>query len=258
MNLLFPSKKLIIKAYTFKPSAYEFFTVAKAHHFYPEWWKKLPTFHEKMINELNLKLPTMKNCTGIIDIYKKGIIVPLWSDLQFRVVEKNQWVAGFSDHSTNQPTSHPRYQLGENNTEFNNCVHVKIDAPWLFVDVNKTGVSFLQQGCFWNNIPTQRLFQVCPGVLNYKFQHSVNINAFLTSNNPEEFVILANTPILQMIPLCERELELQVELISYQDWSKINDKQAATCFYDKYERLKKIAMQKESQSKCPFSKLFTK
>jgi len=258
MNLLFRSKKLIIKAYTFKSATYEYFTVAKSHHFYPEWWKKLPTFHEELRGALNVKAPTMKTCAGIIEIYKKGIILPLWSDLQFRVAENNQWAAAFSDHNTNQPISHPRYQIGENNTEFNNCIHIKIDAPWLFVDVNKTGTSFLQQGCFWNNISTQRLFHVCPGVLNYKFQHSVNINAFLSSNTPEEFVIPANTPIMQMIPLSERELELQVELISYEDFNKINDKHAATCFHSKYERLKKIAMQKESQSKCPFSKLFSK
>jgi hypothetical protein len=258
MNLLFRSKKLIIKAYTFKSATYEYFTVAKSHHFYPEWWKKLPTFHEELRGALNVKAPTMKTCAGIIDIYKKGIILPLWSDLQFRVAENNQWAAAFSDHNTNQPTSHPRYQIGENNTEFNNCIHIKIDAPWLFVDVNKTGVPFLQQGCFWNNISTQRLLHICPGVLNYKFQHSVNINAFLSSNTPEEFVIPANTPIMQMIPLSERELELQVELISYEDFNRINDKHAATCFHNKYERLKKIAMQKESQSKCPFSKLFAK
>jgi hypothetical protein len=258
MNLLFRSKKLIIKAYTFKSATYEYFTVAKSHHFYPEWWKKLPTFHEELRGALNVKAPTMKTCAGIIEIYKKGIILPLWSDLQFRVAENNQWAAAFSDHNTNQPTSHPRYQIGENNAEFDNCIHIKIDAPWLFVDVNKTGIPFLQQGCFWNNISTQRLLHICPGVLNYKFQHSVNINAFLSSNTPEEFVIPANTPIMQMIPLSERELELQVELISYEDFNKINDKHAATCFHNKYERLKKIAMQKESQSKCPFSKLFSK
>jgi hypothetical protein len=258
MNLLFRSKKLIIKAYTFKSATYEYFTVAKSHHFYPEWWKKLPTFHEELRGALNVKAPTMKTCAGIIEIYKKGIILPLWSDLQFRVAENNQWAAAFSDHNTNQPTSHPRYQIGENNAEFNNCIHIKIDAPWLFIDVNKTGIPFLQQGCFWNNISTQRLLHICPGVLNYKFQHSVNINAFLSSNTPEEFVIPANTPIMQMIPLSEKELELQVELISYEDFNKINDKHAATCFHNKYERLKKIAMQKESQSKCPFSKLFAK
>jgi len=258
MNLLFRSKKLIIKAYTYKTTAFKLFTVAKSHHFYPDWWKKIPAFHEEARGALNIKAPTMKNCGGIIDIYKKGIILPLWSDLQFRVGENNQWAGGFSDLDTLQPSSHPRYQFGVNNTEFNNCAHVKIDSPWLFVDVNKTGVSFLEQGSFWNNIPSQHVFQVCPGVLNYKYQHSVNINAFLATNIPTEFVIPANTPIVQMIPLSERELELQVELISQQDWYSMNDIHATAFFYNKYERLKKIAMQKETQSKCPFSGLFSK
>jgi hypothetical protein len=178
--------------------------------------------------------------------------------LQIRVAEHNQWAAVFSDPDTREPFSHPRHQVGENNAEFNNCIHVKIDAPWLFVDVNKTGVPFLQQGCFWNNITTQSALHVCPGVLNYKYQHSVNINAFLSSDIPREFVIPANTPIMQIIPLSERELELQVELISAQDWNLLNEKHTTTYFYNKYERLKKIAMQKEMQSKCPFSRLFSK
>jgi hypothetical protein len=257
MNLLFRKKKLVLKAYTYNSCAYEFFTVAKAHHFYPEWWKKLPSYHEQVVGVMNMRAPTMKTCAGIIDIYKHGLVLPLWSDLQIKIAEHGQWAGMFSDDSCKQPTSHPRYQIGEENAESDDCIHVKLDAPWLLVDVNKTGVSFLETGCFWNNISTQYMLQICPGVLNFKYQHSMNINT-LVSKTPREFVIPANTPMTQIIPLSDRPLELQVELVSREDFFRINDKHAAACFYNKYERLKKITMQKEMQSKCPFSRLFAK
>jgi len=256
VNLLFRKRNLVLKAVTFSSAAYEYFTVAKAHNFYPEWWKKLPAYHEQLTGILNIKYPTMKNCAGIIDMYKNGFILPLWSDLQIKIAEHGQWAGGFSDLSTVQPVSHPRQQLGEDNTEFNDCMHIKLDSPWLLEDVNKTGISFVQIGCLWNNIPLQHMLQVCPGITNFKYQHSLNINAFLSSKTPAEFVIPANTPMMQIIPLTERQLDLQVELISREDFIQRNNKQAGVCFYGKYDRLKKIYMQKESQSKCPFSRLF--
>jgi hypothetical protein len=85
----------------------------------------------------------------------------------------------------------------------------------------------------------------------------VNVNA-LISKTPREFVIPANTPMTHIMPLSDNPLDLQVELVSREDYFKINNKHADACFYNRYERLKKIAMQKETQSKCPFSKLFSK
>ena len=107
MNLLFRKKKLVLKAYTHNSCAYEFFTVAKAHYFYPEWWKKLPSYHQQEIprqevGAMTIKAPTMKTCAGIIDIYKHGIVLPLWSDLQIKVTEHGQWAGVFSDPAFNQ------------------------------------------------------------------------------------------------------------------------------------------------------------
>jgi hypothetical protein len=242
MNILFRSKKLIIKAYTYSSVAYESYALAQAHSFYPEWCRKLSA---------------VETCAGIVDMYKHGIVLPLWSDLQIKVAEHGHWYGAFSDGTIKQPLSHARYQIGEDNSEFSNYILVRLNAPWLLVDVNNTGISFLETGCFWNNISIQHTFEVCPGILNFKHQHSLNIVALL-SKAPGEFLITANTPMSQVVPLSERPLELQVELIKKDAWEQLNNKHADASFYNKYERLKKITMQKEMQSKCPFSKLFSK
>lgn len=257
MNLLFPKKKLVIKAYTYNSCAYTNFSVARAHSFYPEWWKKLAPTYKEQQDALSLEWSTMKRCTGVIDNYKHGIIVPMWSDVKLRVMEDGSWVGKMADTTSRPMESHPTWQWQQqDNPEFNHLVHIKFVSPWVFEDVNKTGVEFIMSGCYWNHLSLLDYLHICPGVINFKFQHGVHINAFL-SKTPREFLIPANTPMIHLIPITQRPLELQVELVDFSKWAQINDRfSAPSVFNNKYQTFKKIQIEKER--KCPFGFLHAK
>lgn len=253
MNLLFRKKKLVLKAYTYHSCAFNNYPVARSHQFYPEWWKELPSTHIEQQGPLTLEYSTMKKCAGVVDNFKHGIIVPLWSDVKIRMLENGTWVGKFSDSTSRPLDSHPVYQYGN---IFDHLTHIKFVSPWAIVDENNTGIEFYMANCFWNIPQMLDYLHICPGIINFKFQHGVHINAFL-SKVPREFLIPAGTPMCQFIPLSERQFELKTELVKLEEWAQINDKYSlAAKFHSKYTTFKKI--QTEREKKCPFSFLHEK
>jgi hypothetical protein len=174
---LFKKKKLVLECFT-KVEQLSKIGIPKASEYIPEWWKSIP----KVVNGPNaygmaVPKPTLKTCAGFIDLYRRGNIVPLWSDLIIDVHE-DTYTWQFSDpHSDNQIRQHEEYQFTSENFKFDHFHHAKIESPWL-VKCNKD-VKFLAIEPTYNNLLNDYGIRYLPGVVDFKDQHGINVNMFI-------------------------------------------------------------------------------
>jgi hypothetical protein len=240
MIFLFKKSKLVIDCFTHRPDVFNFSKIDYAHKFYPEWWKQTP---KSVINNF-YEISTLKKCRGIIDNYKYGAMVPLWSDLAFNVKNKQyQWQ--FSDFKTNGDTHPPKqWDMYADPTNYG---HLKIESPWR---INcKSDTKFYWTLPFWNHaidIP----YHVIPGMVEFKYNHGININIMINLQKDFMHTIKAYTPMAHMIPVSDKELVIKHHLISEEEFSNQVANTTLT-FMNKYQTHKNNVDKQES--KCPFN-----
>ena len=224
------------------------FTFSKVNHsknFIPEWWKKLP----KVDPITDHPYGTMKSCQGFIDLFRKGLIIPLWSDISILLGEigSDEIFWQYADQ-TSSAGPHPTSQRGYEYLPGQNYQHLKLDSPWIFK--TKVDLDWVVHGVTWCNYhPTTVI--IPEGILNFKWQVGTNINMFL-QRKPEKQKILieANQPLLQLIPMSEKEIVIHHHLISSDEMSLIGKKHKLSKFRNTYNVSKNIRL--ENESKCPF------
>jgi hypothetical protein len=236
----FKKPKLTVDAFcseTYK-QAYQYTPIDYAHRFYPQWWKDLPKpeYNYKDMNVGN----NMKNCVGFIDQYRKGFIIPMWTDLAIKV-EDREFSYAFAD-KLGEVIIHPQTQRGN---FYNNHINVKINSPWFLK--SKKGVYFNFLPTFWNNTEPQE-YTVLPGMVEYYYQSSTNINTLIEIKK-NQFTIEMNTPMVHIIPLSESEVVLKRHLISDKEFNNMKLENSYPVFNKRYYGMKK---EKDKQSKCPF------
>jgi hypothetical protein len=123
--MFFKKKKIVLEAYAPVGDLIDLFPIVESSKSIPTWYNKLPTSRDDN--------PNVRNCFGLKDLYKKGIIIPLWADYEISVDP----VRGISATSgmQNQATFPP---LVSNDTDaqtggaWPNYVNLKFNSPWLF------------------------------------------------------------------------------------------------------------------------------
>jgi len=233
---IFKQKPIHLDCFTYNTMAYHYTEISPAINYIPKWWKKLPSS--------NKENTTMKSCAGFIDLYNKGLIIPLWSDLSIEVHEDYlNWE--FADRKS-KIESHTKNQSGDF-IDNSNCIHIKIESPWYFRCKENIHWHFSQP--IWNDL-SGKIYCVPSGVLEFNYQHTTNINILVRDNN-DKFIILHNHPMAHIIPISERPLKIHNHLIGLDEYNNMHG-QGQVTFGNKYYKLKKIAEEKESKSKCPF------
>jgi hypothetical protein len=242
----FKSKKITVDAFCVVPGVVDYCPIEPASKFLPNWWKSLDASYE-IYNEkfnVNHRKSTLKRCDSFVALYKKGFILPLWTDMQVQTNE-NSYGCMFSDNSTDV-VSHDRKQF--DSPTFSNLLHMKIISPWVLQE--KTGCEFSWNLPWWNNVEQRNDFYVLPGVIEFKYQHATNINMFI-NNTPRNFMIAAGTPLVHMIPISDKDVEVKCHYLPQQEYNKKFHKTTHQLkFIGAYKERKKISKSKES--KCPF------
>jgi hypothetical protein len=240
--------KITLDLYTWRREIYDTAQPSKSNDFYPAWWKTL----EKTKTPQNAirPIPTMKVCTGFIDQYSAGIVVPMWSDCNIELPPKGnsdfRW--DYADNIS-EAVPHPGWQRGTflPDHEF---AHLKLVSPWL--GFCSTDVKWQLLQCAWN---TERPHDIIvpPGMLDFKYQNAININAFLRKTDAMRIEeIKFGQPMIQLVPLTEREVKVQCHLISREEWADRNAYGRSVTFVGNYKIHKNAALKKQS-GKCPFS-----
>lgn len=252
------TKPVKVDLYTDRSGVFAVAQPLDARKFLPDWWKAIPTSYIDQDKPLAPRT-TMKKCAGFIDLYRHGFIVPLWCDLNIKIGKKGttEYAYQFSD-LTSVMSSHPEKQRGEflPETEWQ---HLKLCVPW-HAKCNEE-VPFMVCGAEYNMDSSNRWI-TAHGVVEYKYQSSLNVNLFFQRRDEDYTVhIPAGTPIAHVIPLSERPLEITHHLVTPFEMDRAAPLHHTASFIGRYARVKAMSKQQEanknSAGKCPFSR-FTK
>lgn len=214
MMFWFKKKKIVVDCFTNVDSVFDLYKIRKAAVYYPEDIKSMsPTTKIQHPNtKIDYTVSTIKMCNGINDMYKRGHIIPFWSD--FISQPKRAWtgeaaIAMMGDRFNYD--SHPKDQyVGL----YKDYMHVKIHSPWYFRE--KTGVRFLWKGADWNLHNFSRNFTIPSATLWFKDQGSTNINMFIHKDS-DDFILKGGTPIIHLVPLTEDTVEFKCHLVDGKD-----------------------------------------
>ncbi len=244
ISFLFKRKKIHLDVFTDRPGVFELFPVDYSTKFFPEWWKKLPKeYYMETINRLS---STMKRCEGFTDYYKNSVSIPLWTDLMLNIrTEFDAVNCEFSDPNTSVNTHDLRQMQGF--MEDKKFEHIKILSPWIFKTKEDIVWSWSQP--IWNfDDPFSMI--VPPAGINFKYQRSTHINTFVNKEHDKTILLPCGTPMVNLIPMTEKEVILHTHLINSQEYFEMSDIAYPVSFTNKYRNMKKILQSKES--KCPF------
>lgn len=237
---IFKKNKIVVDCFVVEPIIHDLFSVQKSSKFYPDWWKQLPNSYQSG-NSLG-ETGTMKGCTGFTDLFANSFTVPMWSDFKLRIDDQNHFVYQFADQKSGL-VLHDRQQRAGLMPEHE---HIKFLAPWQVV--TKDDLKFVVMQPIWNQNGLEQ-FITPPGMVNFKYQHNVNINLFFKPDRPGVYTFEAGQPILTIVPLTEKKVEFKNHLISESEWMRINNIHSQVKFSDKYKFIKRSY---EKKGKCPF------
>jgi hypothetical protein len=203
-------------------------------------------------------MATLKQCTGINELYKHGAIIPMWLDFIAQPREAMQNKSAIGDTASlmdfNLLTWHPKVQYPG---LLENYIHVKFFGRWNVVE--KTGIKFIWMGATYNLNNQNENFMVPPAITFFDTQIQTNLNIFI-KNDVNNFSIHAGTPIVQIIPLTEKKVDYKCHLVSEKEYlSKfpIPHEFASTSLsrWTKWFKAKNESARldaEETKSKCPF------
>jgi hypothetical protein len=211
-------KEVVLDCFTYLHEAYEYCKIDHAIKFIPQWWKDTP---KEIDNADGTKILSIKNCHGLMDYYKTGIIIPSWFELQFFMREKNKdqvWYKWKSSSDKLEITNHYSNQFygfaGEDG------INLKIQSTWQIKC--KEDIKFTFNSPAWNSSEYMKYFYIMPGVVDFKYQHGTNINIFYKQDDQErEVLIRPKQPLVIMHPMTERKIKLRHHLIDEKEWYNI-------------------------------------
>lgn len=246
---LFKRKEIVVDCFTIHMSVYELYKIRPAIKYFPEEAKALPNFYDQVdpSTKITYQAGTIRKCIGLIDLYKEGFILPMWTDL---LAEPKNGSAG--DNAVAmvglpfQYEMHSRKQYGD---IFNDYIHIKLTGVWRLRE--KTGIQFLWNAPTWNLHKQIQNFTIVPGSISYKYQSQTNVNMFL-NKNVERFTLESGTPLVHMVPITDKEVKLRHHLVSQEEYSKIGIPDE----YDMIRPERYVRWVKEYEAnktnKCPF------
>jgi hypothetical protein len=222
------NKTLELTAYTCRPEVFNYAPIVKATKLLPKWVAKCPVEAEVALqfnSPLKANVGTIKRCVGLTEHYKRGVVLPLWTDIMTHVgaIDSNQDSFHYSslDGITQVVAHHPE-QFG-GGIDLSGLQHIKIHSPWLFVS-NKN-VSFWSVDLPWNFLETPPPLRILPGVLNFSKQHASHINMMLYRQEAALNLTLPyGMPLYHYVPLYDGPFKLNVELISEEQFKRLDTK----------------------------------
>ena len=205
MMHFFRRAQIHLDAFTNRRDVIEYAPITNAMEVIPTWWKNLP----KQITSATDFFPeaTMKTCVGMYDYYNKSIAVPLWSELNIDVVNTGyNWQ--FADNFTVAEIHNPKSYDGFLDTK--KYGHLKIFSPWWLT--TKEDLNWVYTQPLYNRASLTD-YCMAQGLLNFKHQHSTNIQLFINLQTNRQFSIPFRTPFL-LTPMSDKKIVVHRHLIT--------------------------------------------
>lgn len=239
---LFKNKTVVLDCFAHESSPFDLATPKSSIKFIPEWWKTCPTHYHH--NHEFFKTATAKKCSGLIELYKHGFMLPLWSDLcvQIQPIGNFGYAWQFSDGAS-KANSHSFEQVN-NHLDPKKIVHLKLISPWLFKC--KEEIKWLVSSPTWNTLGVSE-YKLVPGILDFKYQHVANANLLFFRSDKQTVVDMHfGTPLMHFVPITKRKFKLNYNLVSNEEWLKIKNRSAHVSFINKYLNIKNALKEKNT------------
>jgi hypothetical protein len=233
IDFFFKKKTITVDCFTSNYSAYTLFPIQRSNKFFPSWWKNLQSsYTEKTETGLAIPRPTIKRCEGIINLYQQGFMIPMWCDLIIETAN-NTIKFVFADQESSIANHGPEQM----SREFEQYLHTKLICPWRLRE--KTGVNFLFLHPSWNHIPSLSNMHIVPGVVEYKYQHTANVNMLLARN--KRFNFAAGDPMAHLIPISDKDVDIKLHIVDADELKKMPEGPRTFPFFlSSYRKSKKI------------------
>ena len=209
MIFLIKKRKLVLDLFTAEQQVFDAAKPKAASQFFPDWWKELKT---QIPNTPVIPQPTMKRCMGLVDHFKHGIIVPMWTDFRIEVGEigtEHHYAAAANGYTP--IVQHSAKQRGGFAPPDKYC-NLKLESPWSIKC--KEGVYFKWEQPTWN-MNNLTAYVVLPATVEFVYQHAVNVHLmFPRGLNRDVRQISFGTPVVHLTPLTERELDLRHHMVT--------------------------------------------
>ena len=235
-----PKKKIVVDCFTSSKPAYELFPIDHAIKFVPDWWRNMPKEYE--IGEL-FPASTMKRCPAVIETFKHGLMLPLWSDLAISTKGGNDWELKFSDpmcgiekHDARQWDAY---------ADPNKYMQFKLMSPWALR--TKEDIMWSYSKPTWA-FPPESTLNIFGGIISFQSQHSTHVNVMIPLAPAPNYIVQAGQPMAHIVPLTEKAIEIRRHLITPEEFKLKFSNQFNFAFTKSYKRA--VTIKKES--KCPF------
>ena len=236
--MLFKKKSLTLHAYTDRSEIYHYSQIQPSSKFKPDWWKKLPIADGEKDLSIN-----MRGCAGFNDLYANSLTLPMWSAVQieFSAVGNDSWRYIYAD-ATSSADVHPE-TMRKGWIDDNEHQHIKLNSPWLItcdedVDFLATNAGYSMKDPLAYHVPN--------GVINFKHQSGTHVNlVFKRTSDNETVMIDHGTPMMMLVPMTERKVEIISHLVSPEEYKRISNKQNPMLWFRRRYYRKKA---------CPFAR----
>ena len=205
-------KKVVVDAFTPHESVKNEYPIDVASKFLPQWWKDAQPSY--LVDDL-APHPTIKSCPGIIDLYSKGFMIPLWTDVVIEVQpEIFRWQAAderavLSSHTPEQ------WNMFVDSHQF---AHLKLSNTWSIR--TKENINWVFMAPYWNQNPAD-IYSTPPGIVNSYYTYMpLNIQLMISRKALGMFNLHAGDPIAHVIPMTDKDIQIKTHVIDQKDWDK--------------------------------------
>jgi hypothetical protein len=213
-----------LRAYTTTPRLTEVLPPVKLINALPEWWSNLPAYRERPASGAEktvvANMMTVKHCYGMQEVYKQGIGLRLWADVNVAIDRDGAVAAAGKNLQVGKAgTVHPE---GQYSGAFGPGVqHFKFHSPWAFVCDEPIHFAWTHP-CYHQRDPFR--FHTMSALVEYKNQHSTNVNVLLprTVGERSEHQFAAGEMMVYLFPMTERKVEVVAEEVTKEEMARIN------------------------------------
>lgn len=217
--------------------------IQKSSNFIPQWYKDQNNFYQSGLVEQE----TMKQCPAILSLLHTGFVMPLWSDFVCAVDTENERInwefADKLDVMEQTAIPHNSMQWKEYASP-DKYFQLKLVSPWLFQ--TKEDIKFHWSSSYFNNelfLP----YTIMSGIIDFKYQHGTHVNMMIDVNRAKEgFRINATKPLVHLIPLTDKKVEVKNHIVSTEEYKRIQNKNKSVFFTNNYKKKKKCPIHNDA------------
>ena len=181
------------------------------------------TLSEAKEQRLNDKLPTMKRCPALIDLFNTGVIIPAWEDMIFEATiidnDKSKLTLVVLDKDNNPiATSHTKPQVDfiGMNFDVSHNHSVKFTIPYRIFSKEL----IMHKSIFWlGELP----FRVVEGIQDTQGVSSININTIWKLETGQRWTVKKGTPMFYIMEIPRDSVNAKHDIVQYEDldWDKL-------------------------------------